>query len=61
MIGNRFLVVVVSSTSSSNLDVKLKSQIVPSLSKFAPQEEFLCSYISQNRIHAIEDTVIFAP
>lgn len=46
MIGNRFLVVVVSSTSSSNLDIKLKNQIVPSFSKLAPQEEIICTYIS---------------
>ena len=59
--GNRSLIVTVSSTSQSNLEVKLKRDIVPSFAGLAPPEQIFCTYISQNRIHAIEDSVLFAP
>jgi hypothetical protein len=59
--GNRSLIVTVSSTSQSNLEVKLQRDIVPSFAGSAPPEQIFCTYISQNRIHAIEDSVLFAP
>jgi hypothetical protein len=61
LMGNRSLIVTVSSTSQSNLEVKLKRDIVPSFAGLAPPEQIFCTYISQNRIHAIEDSVLFAP
>lgn len=59
--GNHSLIITVSSTNQSNLEAKLQNEIIPSLAGLVSRDELFCSYISQNRIHALEDSVLFAP
>ena len=62
MLIQNHLVVVIGSSSQQNLASKVKKEILPSFQSMVSKEEgFKLIYLSENKMHSIEDTVMFSP
>ena len=61
MLLNRYLIVVLGSAVHLNIDKKLRKDLVPDFQELVDKDEMKVIHVSQRKIEAMEDSVLFAP
>jgi hypothetical protein len=61
MLVSKYLIVILGSTASQNLEKKMKTQIIPSFFELVPEEDITITYSSGCKTESMEDTLLFAP
>jgi len=61
MLVSKYLIVILGSTASQNLEKKMKTQIIPSFFELVPEEDITITYSSNCKTESMEDTLLFAP
>jgi hypothetical protein len=61
MLVNKYLILILGSTTSQNLEKKMKTQIIPAFFEIVPEVDIPTLYSSECKMEAIEDTLLFAP
>lgn len=58
---NRYLIIVVSSTVHHNVDKKMRDDVLPDYFDVVGKDDVRLAHVSQRKIEAMEDSVLFAP